>query len=331
MLKHNLNKKQVTITATILVAVIVLWTAWVMFYPTSAVQTNQNVNIGYGHSLGQIAAELKEDGLIRSSTIFKFYILALGRERNLKAGDYVVPAGSNLNDIAFQIAGGKGASTDIEVFIPEGSNIWEVDKRLANAKLITEGSFASAYRSREGYLFPDTYRFKPKSLLGEIEQKMELNGQDKIKAMMGQLSISAQDKILNIASIIEKEARTKSDMELVSGVIFNRIRKGMDLEIDATVTYGACVRIFNSKPTSDCDVTQIGVGKEIKIDSPYNTYTRPGLPIHPISNPGLNSIEAAMNPKGDYLFYLSTRDGSQIIFSKTASEHIANRRKYLGL
>ena len=81
-----------------------------------------------------------------------------------------------------------------------------------------------------------------------------------------------------------------------------------------------------------CDVSQVPVGAEIKIDGPYNTYTRAGLPPAPIANPGIITIQAALNPaKSDYLYYLSTRDGSRIIFSKTAAEHAANRRKYLGI
>ncbi len=351
MLKYRIDRQKINITVTILVAVMVLWFVWVVFVPTSVMGAAQQIHIASGQGLADIAKILKERGLVRSATVFKFYVTGLGWERNLKAGDYTIPAGSTLNDIAIQIAGGNGVSTDIEVFIPEGSNIWEIDRRLTDSGLIKEGEFASAYGSREGYLFPDTYRFRPDSLLGEIEQKMELNGQEKTKELIGGLSAPARDRIIIIASIIEKEARAKSDMYLVSGVIANRTELGMPLEIDATVAYGACLRLFETNNLSkyealnpksetnsnlktqnkDCDVTQIGVGKEIKIDSPYNTYTRAGLPIRPISNPGLNSIETALNPKGDYFYYLSTRDGSQIIFSKTGTEHTQNRRKYLGL
>jgi len=330
------HKHAAHITVTILVAVMALWLGWVMLFPTQALDTSQRIHVSSGQSLNAISKVLKERGIIRSSILFRVFIQAIGRERNLKAGDYTLPAGSTFVDIALQIAGGRGSSTDIAVFIPEGYNIWEIDQRLADSKLITEGEFASAYGSREGYLFPDTYRFKPKSLLSEIEQKMELNGQDKTEELIGRLSAPARNKILIIASIIEKEARDESDMRLVSGVIANRLKRGMPLAIDATVSYGACLRNIqpttnNLRPYQYCDVTQIGVGAEIKIDSAYNTYIRAGLPPRPISNPGLTSIQAALNPKGDYLYYLSTRDGSQIIFSKTGAEHTANRKKYLGL
>lgn len=317
--------------ATVLVAAALLWLGWVALIPTPALEVSQRVHISSGQSLTSVSQELESHGLIRNSILFRVYVQALGAERNLKAGDYTIPAASTFLDIASQITGGRGASDDIAVFIPEGYNIWEIDKRLADSGLIKEGEFASAYESHEGSLFPDTYRFKKTSLLLEIDQKMEDNGKEKTQELIGGLSAPARDRILTIASIIEKEARVESDMYLVSGVIANRLKRGMPLAIDATVDYGACLRMFNAKPTVDCQTSQVAVGAEVHIDSSFNSYTRAGLPPHPISNPGLTSIQAALNPKGDYLYYLSTRDGSQTIFEKTAAQHEADRAKYLGL
>jgi len=314
----------------IFVIVVGVILVWLVFIPTSALTTSQKFSIESGESLSAIATALKKQGLIRSSLLFRLYVSGLGLERNLKAGDYVIPAGSTLHNIATQIAGGSGALGDIEVFIPEGSNIWEIDKRLANAGFGAEGQFARTYQFKEGLLFPDTYRFKPGSSASEIEQKLESNGRARTKQILDSLGPEVKNHILIIASIIEKEAKTESDMRLVSGVIANRLKLGVALEIDSTVAYGACLRKFQIQ-NKDCDVAEIGVGAEIKIDSVFNTYTRAGLPPHPISNPGLTAISATLSPAGDYLYYLSTRDGSRIIFSKTAAEHAANRRKYLGI
>ncbi len=327
----RLSRRQIQWTVGLIVAVC-LFAWWMIYVPTSALRTSsQPIYVGTGQGVSAIASMLKKDGLIRSSTLFMLYVSAQGWERNLKAGAYIIPKGSALNDIASQVSGGRGVSNDIEVFIPEGFNIWEIDKRFVDAGLITEGQFAAAYKSREGFLFPDTYRFKPESLLGEIAQKMEENGTEKRKELIGHLTAPAQDRILTIASIIEKEAKTESDMHLVSGVIANRLREGMALQIDATVSYGACLRIFNANSKKDCEVHLIAVGNEIKIDSAYNTYTRSGLPPRPISNPGLAAIKAALNPRGDYFYYLSTRDGSEIHFSYTGEEHARKRKQYLGI
>ena len=122
-------------------------------------------------------------------------------------------------------------------------------------------------------------------------------------------------------------------MKLVSGIIKKRLELGIPLQIDAAVIYGACRRIAEEGNwIRNCNVTFQGPAIEIKIEGPFNTYIYKGLPPAPISNPGLQAIEAALNPTpSDYLYYLSTRDGSQMIYSKTPGEHAANRRKYLGI
>jgi UPF0755 protein len=130
------------------------------------------------------------------------------------------------------------------------------------------------------------------------------------------------------ASMLEKEAKTPEDMAMVAGIMKQRMDIGMRLQIDATVGYGWCLRIAPNRP---CDVTQAPIATEIKVDGAYNTYTRVGLPLGPISNPGEQALSAAANPKvSEYFYYLSTRDGSQIIYSKTLDEHLRNRAKYLG-
>ncbi len=325
------HKHEFHMGLTAFVVVSIAWLVWSIYIPVFTLDSPKQIHISSGQGLSSIATMLEKEGVIRSKLAFMLYVSAQGWERNLKAGDYVIAPGAALNDIASKVAGGKGLSTDIVVFIPEGYNIWEIDKRLADVKLIKEGEFAAAYRSNEGKMFPDTYRFNPKSLLGEIEQKMEDNGKQKTQDLLGHLSPIARDRILTIASIIEKEARAQNDMYLVSGVIANRLRRGMPLAVDAAVSYGACLRKFELNTSKDCKVQDVAVGVEIRIDSPFNTYLRAGLPPRPISNPGLMSIEAALNPKGDYLYYLSTRDGSQTLFSHTGAEHEAKRRQYLGI
>ncbi|MDP3697075.1 MAG: endolytic transglycosylase MltG, partial [Candidatus Taylorbacteria bacterium] len=136
---------------------------------------------------------------------------------------------------------------------------------------------------------------------------------------------------LIIASMLEKEVREPQDMALVAGIIYKRLELGMLLQIDAAVTYGACLeRARNQSIYGFCDVSQIGVANFLDIDSPYNLYLRSGLPAGPISNPGEEAIKAALNPeKSDYLFYLSAKSDGRTIFSRTAAEHERNRVKYL--
>ncbi len=328
----NIQDRHYTyIAAIFLAAIALLWLAWVVLVPTPAFNESQRANITQGQGLYSIADTLKSGGLIRNSTVFITYVYIRGWERELKAGDYILPARSSMPDIAYQLAHGLAESNDVEVVVPEGSNIWEVDRILTTAGFSTGTSFAGTYYLQDGMFFPDTYRFNPGSTGSDVASKMEQNFTVRTKDLLGGISDGELSRIITIASILEKEAQTEGDMRLVAGVIKNRLARHMPLEIDATVSYGACVREYAISFSHDCDVSYIAVGTEIHIDSPFNSYTRQGLPPRPISNPGLQAIEAALHPEGDFLYYLSPRGGGALIFAHTAAEHIANRRKYLGL
>ncbi|MEK7138826.1 MAG: endolytic transglycosylase MltG, partial [Patescibacteria group bacterium] len=255
----------------------------------------------------------------------------------LKAGRYIFKPGDNLLTVVHLIASGLAESEDILVTIPEGFNIWEIDQKFNQVGLIGKGGISRNFIHKEGHLFPDTYRFKKGTNPEGIVSKMEENYFKK--------GGTRSDEVIIIASLLEKEAKTKEDMELVAGIIYKRLKLGIPLQVDASVSYGWCLRNFEisvyplrsrlseaSRNIGYCDVAQAPLALEIKIDGPYNTYIRLGLPPGAISNPGFVALEAAQNPKSsDYLYYLSTRDGNQIIYSKTASEHSANRNKYLGI
>ncbi|HYU64932.1 MAG TPA: endolytic transglycosylase MltG [Candidatus Paceibacterota bacterium] len=282
------------------------------------------VTIEAGQGLRAIANELKSKDIIRSKYVFMLYVLAMGQDGNLKAGTYLISPDQNIPQVAYIISQGLSVSNDITVVIPEGYNIWEIDQRLQDVGLNSNHEFARKYYLHDGYFFPDTYRFKKGTSLEEIAQKMESNFVAKYGIPSSQIRI--------MASMLEKEARTKEDSELIAGIILRRIHLGMTLQIDATVAYGWCVDRFVQKNFSiSCDVTQAPIAFEIKKDGVFNTYIRTGFPPRPISNPGKVALDAAKHPKvSDYLYYLSTRDG-KIIYAKTASEQEANRRKYLGL
>ena len=294
------------------------------------------VVISEGQSVSAIADILTVKGVIGNRFAFVIYTIVSGNERKLQAGRYVFKPGVTIPTIIHSMSEGFAESDDMVIIIPEGFNVFEIDKRLADFRLIEEGEFARKYYIDEGQFFPDTYRLKEEGeTVDAIAQRMKNHLNLKFKDTSLVLSVLVFNDTIIRASILEKEARREEDMRLVAGIIENRLERGMFLQIDATVAYGACLRRFKDLDISIykyCDVSQIGVASEIKIDGPYNTYTRIGLPLGPIANPGITAIRAVLDPiKSDYLYYLSTRDGSQIIYSKTAVEHAANRRKYLGL
>src|SRR3990167_8762685 len=330
--KQFFGEHKTHIAAMVAVSVFLGWMSAAII--RSPLDAPKEIIIKEGEGAYAIADTLKKEGIIENKFVFVAYVFITGNEKKLQAGRYLFKPGVIIPNIIHSIAGGLIETDDIIVTVPEGFNVWEIDKRLASSGLITEGEFARKYQPQEGQFFPDTYRFdKQGETVDTIAEKIKNHLNLKFKEFFLIFSSLVLQDTLTRASILEKEARREEDMRLVAGVIRNRLAKKMPLQIDATVSYGACLRkAIANDFKKDCDVSQIGVGAEISIDSPYNSYMRAGLPPGPIANPGITAIQAVLNPKqSDYFYYLSTRDGSRMIFSKTAAEHMANSRKYLGI
>ena len=173
----------------------------------------------------------------------------------------------------------------------------------------------------EGYIFPDTYRVYASSTLDEVLAKPLNNFSAKLTPTM-RMDIQKQGKsvyeILTMASILEKEVKTPSDLKIVSGIFWQRIKNGQPLQSCATLAY---VLGVNKPQYSDADT---------QANSLYNTYKYRGLPPGPISNPGLEAIMAAIYPTASaYNYFLSRPDTGATIFSQTYSEHLKNKAKYL--
>ena len=233
--------------------------------------------------------------------------------------------GWNLRDIAYYLES-KGIAQAEEFWQIAGFPAVDYSK---NADLPLPKNFSKEYQflkdkseniGLEGYLFPDTYQINRGATLEEIIRKMLDNFDKKLTKELRE-EIENQDKaishIIAMASLIEKEVRTVQDKKIVSGILWKRMENKIPLQVDATITY-----------ITDKKTTEIYL-EELEIDSPYNTYKKRGLPVGPISNPGLDSIFAAIYPEDSpYWYYLSTPEG-ETIFSKTLKEHEENRKKYL--
>jgi UPF0755 protein len=214
----------------------------------------------------------------------------------------------NIPEIAQKIILGDIAK--IKVTIPEGSTLKEIEEKLG-VKLPEE--------NLEGYLFPDTYYF-PVDVTGEeVVRIMRENFEKKISPYKKEIEKSGKtlQEILIMASLLEKEVKTKEEKELVSGILWKRLKYGIPLQVDATITY------ITGKKTIKIPL------EDLQIDSPYNTYKYKGLPPAPICNPGLESILAALYPKeSEYWYYLSIPEGKTLFF-KTLKEHNLAKAKYL--
>lgn len=299
-----------------------------------------------GEGLRAIVVRLKSAGLIHSVAIFKMASVFSGSAHTIKPGRYALDASmSNLDILNLLVAG----PSDIEVTIPEGATVAEIDRVLAVNKIIAPGEFSVNARLFEGFLFPDTYRFLPGAPIDEIRGRFLENFQEKVQtvdpglAMMAESIIACLKKsepltpcryidkkserfynAMIVASLLEKEVLFQDELSAVAGVINNRLRIDMPLQIDATVIYARCQGMFQ-----DCLPL---VKSDFQFDSPYNTYQYRGLPPGPISNPGIRAILAAVSPGvNGYLFYLTDPSSSKTVFSTTLEEHNEKRARYLHL
>ena len=264
--------------------------------------------IDRGQSLFQIAEDLEKEGLIKNKFFFDLYVFIKGAQRKLQAGEYFLSPSESIARIAGKIISGDIAK--VVVTIPEGFTVKQIEEKL-NLKLPGE--------NLEGFLFPDTY-YLPVDVTPEKVVEIMTTNFDKKMAPFKE-EIEGQGKtifeIVIMASLLEKEVKTFEDKELVSGILWKRLKNNIPLQVDATISY------ITGKQT-----TRIS-REETQIDSPYNTYKYLGLPIGPICNPGIDSIKAAIYPKNSqYWYYLSTSEG-KTIFSETLEEHNLAKAKYL--
>lgn len=278
-----------------------------------------------GESTLEIATALKEKKLIRSSWIFALYTRY--RRISLLPGLYYLRPNMVMLEIIDRLV--KGNVQEYKITIPEGWTVKQIGEYLEQRKIVSKDEFISAAKydsqkfpiannqlpladneSLEGYLFPDTYRISAKTTSQDIIEKMRENFAKRTNG----LNVSKNDLIL--ASIVEREAKTQTDRQIIAGIYGKRLELGMKLESCPTVLYAMGMQ-----------KDRLSV-EDTKFDSPYNTYLHRGLPPGPISNPGLESIKAALgSQESDYLYFLSDEDGN-IHYAKTLAEHNFNKEKY---
>jgi len=290
-----------------------------------------------GSSTSKVSDILESNGLINSKLIFKYIVKKDGFDGKLKAGQYTLNTGMNVEEIVESLSKG-GKNTNIVKFtIPEGYELKQIARRLSENGLVDEerfinltkdaSNFADKYdflkevpegSSLEGYLFPSTYDVESGASEEVIIEKM-LNTfgkiyENTIKDSINDTGLSLNELVV-LASIVEREGKVDEERPLIAAVFYNRIEHGKPLESCATVQYALGERkeklSFN----------------DLKIESEYNTYKHKGLPPGPIASPGLKSIEAAINPASvDYLFFVSNGDGTHT-FTTNFKDHLDAKNK----
>ena len=280
------------------------------------------VEIKKGDSLKIIGKKLEEAGIIRSGKVFSFgnYIF---EGKTLKSGKYSFDKKMGTWDIFDKLSKGEGViPNDIKFTIKEGEPNWVIAKNISKImKNIEEDDFIATAKKYEGEMYPNTYNLNPESDADMVVERFRKEFQRQIKRYKLKITEDNKKEILIKASLIESEAgiANYSTKRHVAGIIENRLRKGMNLQIDAVFFYILKDKIKNRKV----------LNRHLKIDSKYNTYKYSGLPPTPISNPSIWSIRAAMNPmKTKDLFYITGKDGV-FYYARTGAGHNINVQKYL--
>lgn len=332
----NLKKKLVTglIIAAIIIAAVLVWE---IFVPASF--TEQEVilyNAQKGVGQADIAKDLKAEGVIKNSFFFQLAAFISGSAGRLQAGIYDISPNMSIAAIIQKLASGDIAKK--KVVILEGWDTGDITKYTETKKLYAAKDFNEAAKkdftadfpflknrpkgaSLEGYIFPDTYVI-PIETNAEDFIKISLANFNKRLTPELRTAIAKQHKtifqIVTMASILEKEVPSLQDKKIVAGILWKRIENGMPLQVDSTINY------ITGKNDSRA------LTKDLKINSLYNTYKYLGLPAGPISNPGMDSILAAIYPtKSAYWFYLSADGTGKTVYSRTFADHSLAIEKYL--
>ncbi len=314
---------------------------WNAMQPTATSDQVVPYTLKSGTSKSTVAEELAQNGLIKNALAFKVYLKLNSEGSEFKAGDYEFTPGLTYAQIITKLNNADVVVPKTMKFtIPEGYTVTQIADKLSEAGFVDRDAFMKLVddpssmklaqelkvstgdgilHPLEGYLFPATYDLPIESTESDIIANMllatrtKLRSIDNLDAQLKERNLTVH-QLLTEASLVEREVVVPEERAQVAGVIDNRLKQNMKLQIDATVQYALGkqkARLLYS---------------DLKIDSPYNTYLHEGLPPGPIANPGLDAIKATLAPEASkYLYYVTKKDGTGgHLFAQTYQEHLKN-------
>lgn len=307
------------------------WSFWAFFARPEASSGPFLMTVAHGASFRRVIMALSRKGAISAPETVIFWSDLLGLARIVREGDYEISPGDRPYRILWNLIAGQKYYRRLTV--PEGFTLSQVAARMTRLgigtmdetlSLMSNPSFLVSLHvpssSLEGYLFPNTYYFSQGSSPREV-LRMMVSRFWRVMTPDWQKRLQAQGFSLNqgvtLASIVQKEAGTTEEMPVIAGVFVNRLRQGMKIQSDPTILY-----VLPSHHRL--------LAGDLRIDSAYNTYTHPGLPPTPISNPGTSALRAVVFPQEvPYLYFVSDGHGSPSVFSKTLRDHDRAIRKMI--
>jgi len=321
----------VVVGAGVIVGAASLWFRDAVYVDKSLPAAQTDVIVPRGSSFADVAAVLRDKHVLAHPLAFRLLARLRHVDADVKAGEYRFPAHQSSDEVLRRLV--RGEQFAVWVTIPEGYTAHQIAQTLADRDLGSETAFADTFlhdggivldgtrtANLEGYLFPSTYLIpiddKPAQtaaiFVGQFLSELPRDAAQRARAL--HLTVP---QVVTVASLVEREGKADDERPLIASVIYNRLRLGMPLEIDASIEY-----VF---PEHHDVITK----RDLEIDSPYNTYRHTGLPPTPIANPGKPSLDAAFRPaRSDYLYYVAKGDGRHA-FAKTLEEHNANVARYL--
>lgn len=303
-----------------------LWTRFLNSSPVSA-GTEVVYEVIPGKSFSSVAKELEQRGIITNAALFSLFARLRGEASRMKVGEYAMRTDMVPNDVLTILVSGKSIGRNFTV--AEGLNIYEIAALIEEAKIGTKEEFLKEVQdpafirkmlgedrpSFEGYLYPETYQITKFTQLRELVRAMVqrfLSVYSEVEADAKARGWSRHQTV-TFASLIEKETGAPEERPLISSVFHNRLNQGMMLQTDPTVLYAKMRR----SQGFEISITRL----DLAMDDPYNTYKHKGLPPGPISNPGRDSLRAAVKPATtENLFFVSQNNGTHI-FTKDYAAH----------
>jgi len=329
--KSLLSKKELLLIISFFAVVLSIF-SFIFFSPnTYSGNVPKVIKISKGESLDFLAQKLQEEGIISSKGNFKLAAYVYGATKRIKAARYRVPNGLSYLSLLDLFISGKGDALK-EVKLYSGISTKGLCNRLQVEKIVNADSLFTLINNKEflskinfdkssleGYLLPDHYEFYENSSAEEIAQTIYGAFQkffgDSLKAQAKKIGLT-EHEVVTLAPIVDGETNKKEEMNRIAGVYLNRLHGGMKLQADPTLQY---LQTNGWKRLA---------GKDLQIDSKYNTYKNYGLPPGPINNPGKEALLAVLYPeKNNYFFFIADTQGGHL-FSQTFSQHQKLAKEY---
>ncbi len=325
--------RRVSTIISLFISIVILVMVYfgILYYEKGEGESSKRIEvvIPAGSTLSDVVDTLSTHGVLKKTRLFKVSAILTGRDKSIKAGRYIFRGNESVAEVLRKLS--RGEVSYKRLIVPEGLYISEIAS-LVSAELGVDSamfyeraldkSVLAKYKipapSLEGYLFPDTYLFEWPVSADEVIERMVGRFLEIYHMYIRELADSAgmsMNEVVTLASIIQAEAQYSSEMARISAVYHNRLKLHWRLEADPTVAYALG------------GVRRSLTYRDLRVDSPYNTYRRKGLPPGPICNPGLKALMAAVKPASDCRDLYFVADGTgRHIFSRTLAEHLRAKR-----